>query len=825
MPNPVWITSENVHFNGTLNNAAVLKTDAGVRSLILWDTLSEDDKSILTQFITNNGGALPLAGPTAGSQIIDFGGSKSGGSTTGLSNVATATAGKATVDLGAAKLTTDPSGLSASAGTKGYQIVNYNNPIVAGTSTTLVPTAGYQFANFSVAKAGGDATGLFTPATSGSATIAFTDTPAITPTTVLGIAAASYTIKVAVDGGTATVYTVSATGIDTMTSMAVLLDAQIPGATVAAIGNAWIITSSTTGATSSVVVTVPAGSGTDLIGAINTAWTSTNGNVSAGGTDIVYPTYTATVVVDGVSKAISILGSAALTFTTLLAEINTDLGAAAVASISGGNIKITSATTSTTSSVAITAGTLFPALTSFSTIATAVAGTGSLAALTATVVVDGVSKSISILPAAIATFGDVINEINTDLGAAAVASISGGDIRITSATYGVHSTVVITDGTLFAALPSFAFLLPTNPGGSSSRTYSSTVYVDGNIRTINFTGAMGDTIQHVIDEINTDLNSTATAGYQDVQYINFLSGSAATGLVGTTTYTATITVDGVAKSISVLGSAAQTVTTLLAEINTDLGAAAVASINAGHLRITSATTGALSLVSIADVTLFKAVSGLVSISHAVPGKAAVTYATAALTGGDIVITSATTGLASSVLIHDVGALFSSLTGYVGISYTASTAPTLYTANVIVDGVSKPISIQGSAAQTFTTLLSEINTDLGAAATATITGGNIKITSATTGLASKVVVLDGTLFKAVHARGFTAPVSGIVDLIDAAHLQKTPSGTPIFTHFKVLYVGTKPHVPTTPAVLPKTLAYTYFNGTVWKYLQDDTNVNP
>jgi hypothetical protein len=88
-----------------------------------------------------------------------------------------------------------------------------------------------------------------------------------------------------------------------------------------------------------------------------------------------------------------------------------------------------------------------------------------------------------------------------------------------------------------------------------------------------------------------------------------------------------------------------------------------------------------------------------------------------------------------------------------------------------------------------------------------------------------VVLDGTLFKAVHARGFTAPVSGIVDLIDAAHLQKTPSGTPIFTHFKVLYVGTKPHVPTTPAVLPKTLAYTYFNGTVWKYLQDDTNVNP
>ena len=99
--------------------------------------------------------------------------------------------------------------------------------------------------------------------------------------------------------------------------------------------------------------------------------------------------YTATIVVDGVSKAITVTGSAAQTYTPLLAAINADLGASATASIVSGNIKVVSATTGTSSSVAITDGTLCAALTGFTAIASATAGTaaGFIATETATLTI------------------------------------------------------------------------------------------------------------------------------------------------------------------------------------------------------------------------------------------------------------------------------------------------------------------------------------------------------------------------------------------------------------------------------------------------------
>lgn len=69
--------------------------------------------------------------------------------------------------------------------------------------------------------------------------------------------------------------------------------------------------------------------------------------------------------------------------------------------------------------------------------------------------------------------------------------------------------------------------------------------------------------------------------------------------------------------------------------------------------------------------------------------------------------------------------------------------TAYTGTVTVDGVAKSISITGSAAQTYTTYLSELNTDLAGAATASIVAGNVEIKSATTGSTSTVVITSGT----------------------------------------------------------------------------------
>lgn len=112
MANPAWVTSENVKFNGALDNAVVLKNSSGVKTLILWDSLSTDDKQTLIDVVTAYGGATPLAGPVAGNATVGFSGAV-GGTATGLSNVATATAGKATINIGGAHIAADASGLTA----------------------------------------------------------------------------------------------------------------------------------------------------------------------------------------------------------------------------------------------------------------------------------------------------------------------------------------------------------------------------------------------------------------------------------------------------------------------------------------------------------------------------------------------------------------------------------------------------------------------------------------------------------------------------------------------------------------------------------------
>jgi flagellin len=358
-------------------------------------------------------------------------------------------------------------------------------------------------------------------------------------------------------------------------------------------------------------------------------------------------------------------------------------------------------------------------------------------------------------------------------------------------------------------------------------------------------------------------SAVGTAGSQRVNLEPGKVGANATGLANNaTTYTATITVDGVARPISIVGSAAQTFTTLLAELNTDLGPTAVATLSGGDLKVESVTFGTASRVRIVDGTLFAALTGFVAVlppqdgdstgrtysavvevdgalkSVQFAGTAGALFsdvvtqvnadlggaATAAISGGNLVITSATTGRASKVRVFDAG-LFAALTGFVGTSFVDGVAPTVYTATITVDGVARAIAVQGSAAQTFTTLLAEINTDLAASATAALSGGSIVVTSATTGAASSVVIADGTLFKAVAGfAGLAAPVAGAADMVDAMKLRKV-GATSLFDLFDVKVVGAKPAVPPVPAVLPKTPQFTYFDGTVWKYLADDTDVNP
>ena len=82
----------------------------------------------------------------------------------------------------------------------------------------------------------------------------------------------------------------------------------------------------------------------------------------------------------------------------------------------------------------------------------------------------------------------------------------------------------------------------------------------------------------------------------------------------------------------------------------------------------------------------------------------------------------------------------------------------YTASINLDGVDYPISVPVTTADTFTTVVAAINADLPGTELA-ITGGNLVVTSPTTGLASYVVVTDADLF---------VGMSGYAGLLDSVN---------------------------------------------------------
>jgi len=123
--------------------------------------------------------------------------------------------------------------------------------------------------------------------------------------------------------------------------------------------------------------------------------------------------------------------------------------------------------------------------------------------------------------------------------------------------------------------------------------------------------------------------AASTSGIQVVDMGNSITDVGADpGLVGGTTYTATVTVDGTVNNISFSGSDATTWTALLAAINTDL-TGAVASLTPGgspqadNIVITSTLEGAASTISITDgsgaTALFANLNGFVSFSLPVNG--------------------------------------------------------------------------------------------------------------------------------------------------------------------------------------------------------------
>ena len=174
--------------------------------------------------------------------------------------------------------------------------------------------------------------------------------------------------------------------------------------------------------------------------------------------------YSAQFVVDGsITKSVKVVGSATQTYTTLLAALNAALIGAAVATLVGGNIVVTSATVGSTSSVSVYDTGLIAGLTGHAGVV-AVAGVAPTT-YSSNLVIDGVPLLVSVVGAAAQTFTSLVAALNTALGSTAVATLVGSTITITSASTGVTSSVdVVKGGTLMSSVAGFdRFNLPT-PG-------------------------------------------------------------------------------------------------------------------------------------------------------------------------------------------------------------------------------------------------------------------------------------------------------------------------------------------------------------------------
>jgi len=127
-------------------------------------------------------------------------------------------------------------------------------------------------------------------------------------------------------------------------------------------------------------------------------------------------------------------------------------------------------------------------------------------------------------------------------------------------------------------------------------------------------------VVNAADVANMDTDETAggsAAGVQTVDFDASAVGGNDAGLV-TATYTASINLDGTAYPISVDVTTADTFTTVIGLINADLPGTELA-ISGGNLVVTSPTTGLASYVAITDVDLFVGMSGYAGLLGAVDG--------------------------------------------------------------------------------------------------------------------------------------------------------------------------------------------------------------
>lgn len=116
-------------------------------------------------------------------------------------------------------------------------------------------------------------------------------------------------------------------------------------------------------------------------------------------------------------------------------------------------------------------------------------------------------------------------------------------------------------------------------------------------------------------------NAGLVSGYQVVGVGGAKTGTDSSGLSGVTVYTASVLVDGQTPiALSVVGSAVTTYALLMAELTRQLNNFATCALVGGNVRITSKSYGAKSTIAITNTNLFSSpLTGYTAIATAVAG--------------------------------------------------------------------------------------------------------------------------------------------------------------------------------------------------------------
>ena len=266
-----------------------------------------------------------------------------------------------------------------------------------------------------------------------------------------------------------------------------------------------------------------------------------------------------------------------------------------------------------------------------------------------TVAVDGgAAQQVTVTGSAAQTWTNLITQIDADL-TGATSAITGGNLKITSATTGASSSIAIGVGkgtasnALLTTLTNFVAARVASPGTITNDNWQFAT-LSGKIYAAQadqyFTCLNEDTfaVESIIGQPwvgspnivmaadgrlwAADDTAGTTSGYQVVTVGGDKTASSATNLVAATTYTASVVIDGGAsQSISVVGSTGLTFALLIAQLDLDVSGARFEMVD-GNLRCISNSGGAGSTVAITAGTLFAApLNGFSAVETAVAGSA------------------------------------------------------------------------------------------------------------------------------------------------------------------------------------------------------------